>query len=163
MLDVEQFADEIAQHHAEFFAANPKGEVPHHCVIFTTDDSMIVECGWATAEERAAMLGALAALMEKMNAVRYVVTSEAWMLVRRLDQPGPFPADNYRQGDLAKHPERVEVVTTLVVDISGAIASRFQEIVRDENGAVVELKAVPSQGTVGEGALASLLPTGTMH
>jgi uncharacterized alpha-E superfamily protein len=163
-MTVEEIADMLAKQHAAFYAANPKSEIPHHCLIFTEGgDSFVVDCGWSSAQERSAMLDALAALMASMHAVRYAISSEAWMVMRKTTDPAPYLA-NYKHGDAAKNPERVEVVTTLVVDISGKIANRFQEIVRDRRGRVVALKPVLGEdGMAGAGAMSELLPRRSVH
>jgi hypothetical protein len=167
--EIEALADTIAQQHAAYFVENPKGEIVQTCMIFAASgEAHLIVCGWASAEERDATIGALRMFIEASGATRYAIWAETWFVRAELPKGAdPLAAARkasraYRPGSLAEHPDQIEAVMTLVVDASGLKASRMQEIVRDRKGRVASLKPMDSEAQIG-GALAELLPRRSVH
>ena len=159
-LTTEELAETLAVHHAIWFRRNPTASIVQTCLIFREDGEQVaVPCGWGNEFERQLMVGILRATMIAESAVRYAIWSEVWMVT------GGFP-DDYRHGDLARSPDRVEAVFTLVVEASGAMAVRLQKIIRGKNGGVRRLE--PLEGPLtdvvkGFGVLGDLLPERTFN
>jgi len=168
--EVEAIADELAALHAEAFEADPAHRIEQTCLVFRPGEvgSAAIPCGWNSAAEREGMLRALRMIIAAAGVTRYAIWSEVWAVLApvpdgasREEAERSF-GENYQNGDLAKHPERMECVFTLVVDASGAQANRMQKIVRGARGEVLTLHPMPAQAGLG-GALASLLPPRRVH
>jgi hypothetical protein len=154
-LSTEELAETLAAHHAIWFRRNPTLPLVPTCLIFSEDGAQTsLPCGWSSDVGRELTLALLRATMIIENAIRYAIWFETW--TRRGDVP-----DDYQNGDLARSPDRVEAIFTLVVEASGAQAVRLQKIVRGRNGGVRRLEPFdenPELWKGAGGALGDLLP-----
>jgi hypothetical protein len=161
--DPDAFADELMAQHARHYADNPTGEILPMCMIVEADGNVgTVSIAWRDAAQRAVMIAALRVFMAEVGAVRYAIWAEAWTLSTTHEGVKELEEDRAegRYLDLGEHPDRVEVVTTLVVDAyRSKPVFRQQVIKRDGRGWVVELApdTDPPTGLLG-GDLTTLLP-----
>jgi hypothetical protein len=151
-----ELAEAVADQHTEFYRTNPRGQLAQACFVEHADGhSAILPCSWASAEERQAIIALLRVYMEMHHATRYAFWSEAWMVA-------PLPDEevrDYQHGELAKHPDRQEVVFTFVVDRDGQRVGVAQRIVRGRHGGVRKLERADMDGMDGiGGAMAELFP-----
>lgn len=166
-MTTDELADRIAQMHADYFRANPRGEVTHTCMIDPGEgEPFLVTLGWQDAAERALTIAALRLSLSALNAKRYAIWSEVWSIKEKRPAGGSLAdlearANAYPPGALAHHPDRVEGVFSFVVERSGAFASRWQRIVRDKRGRVASLEIDAEHPPQMGGALANLFPPPT--
>lgn len=105
-------------------------------VVALTDDGETHLMPVFDSERDAGAPNVRAYLADHKNINRIVVVGEAWMKAN----VSMAEARKYKIGDLAKSPDKIEVVTTMVEDRDGGTFSRVDQLIRGETGRVRELK-----------------------
>jgi hypothetical protein len=158
----EQLLDDLTAQHERYLLANPTGEIAQTVLIERGDgDCELALCGWGNELERNLILDWLQNRVIETKARRYAFWAEAWfktVAVKSADEARE-EAKKYQHGDIAKDPERREVVFTVVVESNGRTHQRMQTIERGPDGDVVALVLSPPNDMTGlGGALANLFP-----
>ena len=138
--------------HADEFAIEAfynRGEVTAMFIAVQADSKlMAIAAPWTDEKSKVETLKAVRALFEKNHVVRYALISEAWTVVRNLNEPdGPPPSECA---------DRKEVLWVTAAEKDGRTLARSRDIIR--NGSRVKL-GPPSEKIGGrhQGRMAELL------
>ena len=154
---------EIASVHCERVFAREGEVVPMWHAVNASGDHLIEP--HPTMFEKPLAAALMRALFEVLDVVRYVYVGEGWTVDARGSDSDPkvkAALEAAHRGEIAQHPDRVEVVILMGEDRDAGLVSAQRRIVRPENRkpylGALEIVTRPGDGVQSSGLMVGMLP-----